>query len=59
MRKIAHSLMLLLSTLFVFTLTGCAHPVGSTGWCEDMREKPKGEWSANEATDYMRHCIFK
>jgi hypothetical protein len=59
MSKIARTTALLLSTLLVFSLAGCAHEVGSPGWCADMREKPKGDWSANEATDYMRYCIFK
>ncbi|MBU3023968.1 DUF3012 domain-containing protein [Aestuariibacter sp. A3R04] len=41
-----------------FTLAGCAPEVGSKGWCEDMKEKPKGDWTANEATDFTKHCIF-
>lgn len=38
---------------------GCAPEVGSERWCENLKAKPKGEWSANEAADYARHCIFK
>ncbi|ARU56498.1 MAG: DUF3012 domain-containing protein [Pseudomonadales bacterium] len=41
------------------SIVGCAPEVGSKGWCEDMAEKPKGDWSANEATDYAKHCLFK
>jgi hypothetical protein len=59
MSKNARSSLLLLSILFALNLAGCAHEVGSPAWCADMREKPKGDWSANEATDYMRYCIFK
>lgn len=40
-------------------LGGCAPEVGSKAWCDDLEEKPKGDWSANEATDYAKHCIFK
>ena len=40
-------------------LSACAPEVGSKGWCEDMEEKPKGDWSANEATDYAKHCVFR
>lgn len=42
-----------------FALSACSPEVGSKAWCQDMDEKPKGEWSANEATDYAKHCIFK
>jgi hypothetical protein len=38
---------------------GCAPKVGSDAWCDDMKEKPKGDWSANEATDYAKHCLFE
>lgn len=41
-----------------FTLAGCAPEVGSKAWCEDMKEKPKGDWTTNEATDFTKHCIF-
>ena len=40
-------------------VAGCAPEVGSERWCNAMKEKPKGEWTANEATDFAKHCIFK
>lgn len=27
--------------------------------CANLKAKPKGDWSINEATDYAKHCIFK
>lgn len=47
-------------TLFfaAFALSACAPEVGSPEWCEDMKEKDKGEWSANEAVDFTKHCVF-
>lgn len=45
--------------LCITWLTACAPEVGSEAWCADMKEKPKGEWTANEATDFAKHCIFK
>ena len=39
-------------------MTGCAK-VGSERWCDNMADKPKGDWTANEATDYAKHCVFK
>ena len=55
MRK---TLIVLLSLLFLL-LNACAPEVGSEAWCNNLKEKPKGDWSANEATDFTRHCLFK
>lgn len=45
--------------VFLFMLAACAPEVGSDGWCENMKEKPKADWSANEAGDFAKHCILK
>jgi hypothetical protein len=50
---------LALSVVTVLALSACAPEVGSDKWCANMKEKPKGDWSANEAADYAKHCIFK
>ncbi|HEY7771663.1 MAG TPA: DUF3012 domain-containing protein [Marinagarivorans sp.] len=47
----------LLSFLLV-ALAGCAK-VGSERWCERLAEKPKTDWTVNEASGYAKHCIFK
>ncbi|MCI5149904.1 MAG: DUF3012 domain-containing protein [Candidatus Electrothrix sp. MAN1_4] len=39
-------------------LSGCPATVGSERWCQNMREKPKTDWSANEAVDFAKHCII-
>ncbi len=39
-------------------LSACAPEVGSEEWCQQLKEKPKGDWSANEAGDYAKHCVF-
>ena len=38
---------------------GCTPEVGSDEWCKDMKEKPKKDWTASEAADFTKHCIFK
>ena len=43
----------------LFTLTACAPEIGSKAWCEDLDEKPKGDWTATEAKDYAKHCVFR
>ncbi|MBF0368863.1 MAG: DUF3012 domain-containing protein [Magnetococcales bacterium] len=39
-------------------VSGCAPKVGSKEWCEALQKKPKGEWTANEAKDFAKSCIF-
>ncbi|ABC27846.1 MULTISPECIES: DUF3012 domain-containing protein [Hahella] len=50
---------LLVVGLSLGALAGCSPEVGSKDWCEDMATKPKGDWTANEATDYAKHCLFR
>jgi len=40
-------------------LTACSPEIGSEQWCANLKEKPKGDWTATEAKDYTKHCIFK
>ena len=54
------TLSIVLITLFMIAgLTGCSPEVGSEAWCQKMNEKPKGDWSTNEAADFAKHCLFK
>ena len=39
-------------------MAGCTPPVGSEAWCKQMKEKDAGDWSANEAAEYTKHCMF-
>ncbi len=52
---------LLFTTTFLlslFLLSACAPEVGSKEWCTQMKEKPKGDWTGNEAAEYTKNCIF-
>lgn len=40
-------------------LTACTVEIGSEKWCNQLKEKPKGDWSAKEAAGYAKHCILK
>jgi hypothetical protein len=42
----------------VLLLCSACAEVGSERWCKSLGDKPKGDWSANEATDYAKHCVF-
>ncbi len=48
-----------MTALLALLLGGCAPEVGSDKWCANLKEKPKGDWSLNETTDYAKHCIMK
>jgi DUF3012 family protein len=53
-----NTIRLLTFLIFITLLSACAPEVGSEKWCAQMKEKPKGDWTANEAADFTRHCIF-
>ena len=39
-------------------LSACSPDVGSEDWCKELKEKPKGDWTANEAGDFAKNCIL-
>ena len=43
----------------LFLLSACAPEVGSDKWCANIKDKPKADWTANEAADFAKHCILK
>jgi hypothetical protein len=47
-----------LAALLVVPIAACSPEVGSKEWCEDMKNKPKGDWTANETADFAKHCIL-
>ncbi|MEQ8506784.1 MAG: DUF3012 domain-containing protein [Rhodospirillales bacterium] len=47
-----------IAVLSIMALGACSPEVGSKEWCDDLKEKPKGDWTANEAADFTKHCIL-
>ncbi len=43
----------------IIMLAACAPEIGSEQWCKEMKEKPKGDWTANQAVDFAKHCVLK
>ncbi|MDN3639428.1 DUF3012 domain-containing protein [Simiduia curdlanivorans] len=43
----------------MLNIVACSPEVGSDKWCKNMADQPSGEWTANEAADYAKHCVFK
>ncbi len=50
---------ILIASSLLLTLTACTPEVGSEKWCQQLKDKPKGDWTANELKDYTKHCLFK
>jgi hypothetical protein len=48
-----------LAMFLCFLALSCSPAVGSEAWCKKMNETPKGDWSANDAADYAKHCILQ
>ncbi len=46
------------AALFSAGLAACSPEVGSKEWCDALQKKDAGDWTANEATDYAKHCVF-
>ncbi len=56
LRSIAAALVIGIAS--VTLLAACSPEVGSKEWCEGMKEKDKGNWTANDAKDFAKHCIL-
>lgn len=37
----------------------CSVEVGSQKWCDNIKGKPEGDWTLNEAKAYAKHCLFR
>ena len=48
----------LLGLAVTLMLSACAPEVGSEAWCKTMKEKPKGDWTANEVKDFATNCLL-
>ncbi|MBF0368707.1 MAG: DUF3012 domain-containing protein [Magnetococcales bacterium] len=56
MRKSFSPLFLVILALATLTLGACSDPIGSPGWCENMKGKSQGEMSANDIKHFDQHC---
>ncbi len=53
-----NSVRVLAFLISLILLSACAPEVGSEKWCTQMKDKEKGDWTANEVADFAKHCIF-
>ena len=49
----------ILAGAVILNVVGCSPEVGSDKWCENMKQKPTGDWTHNETAEYAKNCIFK
>ncbi|MCB1685419.1 MAG: DUF3012 domain-containing protein [Pseudomonadales bacterium] len=49
----------LFAALLALTLPACTPEVGSDAWCKKMVDTPKGDWTANDAASFAKHCVLK
>ncbi len=42
----------------ILILSACSAEPGSEKWCQGMKEKGKGQWTADEAMTYGKHCLL-
>jgi hypothetical protein len=49
----------ILATFLICLISACSPKVGSDDWCNSLEEKHKADWTAREAKDYAKHCVFK
>jgi len=47
------------SLCFSLAVVGCAPEVGSDRWCAKMKELDKAKWTAEDAANFAKSCIFK
>jgi len=44
--------------VMVLVLLACSPEIGSKAWCESMKDKSKGDWTATEVKDFAKHCLL-
>jgi len=48
----------MLALLAITALSACSAEPGSKAWCDNMKEKDKGQWTAEEAGTFTKHCVL-
>jgi len=50
--------MRIVGVIVVSLLLAACDRVGSEAWCEDLSEKPKGEWTLKETGQFTQYCVL-
>lgn len=46
------------TALLALVVSACTPKLGTQAWCDQLQAKPKGDWTANQAADYVKHCVL-
>jgi len=44
--------------LLLFSMSACTPDPGSEAWCNKIKDKPKADWSGNDAATYAKYCML-
>lgn len=56
MKSIMPKLLVAFAALFI--LSACEAEVGSKEWCDEIKQKDKGDGTASQAAGFAKHCVF-
>jgi hypothetical protein len=56
--SIKHALQIAIAAGMFLFVAACSPELGSKEWCEDMKAKPKGDWTASEAAEFAKSCVL-
>ncbi len=48
----------LFALLIALSFAGCSAEPGTKSWCDNMKQKEKGKWTADEATTFTKYCLM-
>ena len=51
-----HSALIVSLGFWIALTSGCSPEVDSDSWCEQMVDKPKNEWTMNDANAFADNC---
>lgn len=40
------------------SLAACSDSVGTKSWCKSMESTAKADWTAQDAVNYAKYCVF-
>jgi len=44
--------------LVALSFAACSPEPGTEAWCNKIKDKPQGDWSANDASIFAKHCLM-
>ncbi len=51
-------LVTIFALLIALSFSGCSAEPGTKAWCDAMKQKPKSEWTADNAGTFTKYCLL-